>query len=41
MSQQALDRQHYEVKERNRQRRVAEMAEAERLRALRRGRCGR
>lgn len=36
MSDKWLNRQHDEVKERNRQRRMAEMAEAERLRAQRR-----
>jgi hypothetical protein len=36
MSDKWLNRQHDEVKERNRQQRLAQMAEAERLRALRR-----
>lgn len=39
MSDKWLNRQHDEVKERNRLQRLAQMAEAERLRAQRRQRC--
>lgn len=41
MSRKQLDVQHEEIKGRNRQARLAQMAEAERLRAARRARCGR
>lgn len=41
MTQTALDRQHDEVKDRNRRRREAQMAEAAALREQRRARGGR